>query len=102
MDSKHGGSPQSGLVPPAGIEQHTEVSSGGIIVPEIHREAKKRQERARQLERRRIALEVLPAMCGELAAISTKGGTLTWESPGSVDIALALADELMAKTGGEF
>lgn len=97
MDSKHGGSPQSGIVPPAGIEQHTEVSSGGIIVPEIHREAKKRQERARQLERRRIALEVLPALARGMPAVLDPV-----DSRLVVKNALTLADELMAKTGEEF
>lgn len=86
--SKHGGSEASGLVLPAGIEQH-QVMPSGIVIPEIARKAAEAKDRALQFERRRLALAIVPELSGRVA------------SP--VDVvtdALILADELMKQTGG--
>lgn len=86
--SKHGGSEASGLVMPAGIEQH-QVLASGIVVPEIARKAAEAKDRALQFERRRLALAVLPEMASEG---ETEADTIL--------NALALADELIKQTGG--
>lgn len=69
-----------------------EVTPGGLIVPEMHRQAAKRQERARQLERRRVALELLPTTMTVCAAAEADSVPL--------DMALRMADELIERTGG--
>lgn len=95
--SKHGGSEASGLVMPAGIEQH-QVMPSGIVIPEIARKAAEAKDRALQFERRRLALAVLPEM-----AKGVENMPMSRFDTDPVDIvarALALADELMAKTGG--
>lgn len=102
-ESKHGGSPASGLVLPAGIEQHS-LTPGGLVVPEIARKAEEARERARQFERRRLALEALeiadrtahePAMRnGTIGAADYDAGAAV------VKESLRLADLLIAQTGG--
>lgn len=85
MKSKHGGSEESGLVLPAGMGELVQLDGSQMFEPPevtaMKKQAAERQERALQLERRRIALEFGKTVLG-------------------VDTALALADELIAKTGG--
>ena len=92
MDTKHGGSPQSGLVKPAGLEG-LEVTAGGIVVPQTEemRKGAEARRRALEFERRRLALPILEGL-------AATGGL---ESAGD-DVATALkyADELMRQTGG--
>ena len=57
--SKHGGSPESGLVVPAGIEQHTLAPGSFLVEPEVAKRAREARERALQFERRRIAVELV-------------------------------------------
>jgi hypothetical protein len=83
--SKHGGSPPSGLIVPAGLEHLQPVAPGSALVePEIVARRRVNLERERQFERRRVALELLPTLAGI--------------TEHAVDDALALADELMLKT----
>lgn len=94
--SKHGGSPESGLIQPIGIEALRAPDGGLIVEPEVvvkqREEAAKRRERALQLERRRLALEVLPALM-------TFG--MAAEREDKVGAALGYADELIKQTGGD-
>lgn len=92
MDSKHGGSPASGIVKPAGLEG-LEVTAGGIVVPQTEemRKASEARHRAQQFERRRLALPILEGM-------AATGGLVDPSS--DVHVALTYADELMRQTGG--
>lgn len=96
MDSKHGGSPASGIVPPAGLDTAKPALPGGLVLePEVAKENRNAKDRALQFERRRLALAVGPAYVEYCAS--------RWMSetpPNPVDLALAYADELLAKTGG--
>ena len=71
-----------------------ETPAGMVLVPQevvdSREQAKKREERALQLERRRLALELLPSQPDFTAP------------PGEtrVDLALREADDLISKTGG--
>lgn len=88
--SKHGGSPFSGLAGVPGVESLQPAQPGGLVVaPEMTKRRLAALERERQFERRRVALEVLPSVIERF----TGGGTGT-----EVDVALGLADELIAKT----
>lgn len=83
--SKHGGSPASGLVLPAGFENLPKMSPDSVLVePEIVARRRVNLERERQFERRRLAVEFIPTLAGI--------------TEHAVDDALALADELMLKT----
>lgn len=118
--SKHGGSPESGLVLPIGLEAlRPETPEGMVLVPQevidSRKQAEERKERGLQLERRRVALEVLRA---SPPMVSAAGGGMTLEAylaltatcdiataavgrpTTRVDLALKEADELIAKTGG--
>lgn len=93
--SKHGGSPESGLVSPIGLEALMPATPEGMVlvpqeVVDARAQAKKREERALQLERRRIALQLIPS---QPTFATSPGQTL-------VDLALAQADELISATGG--
>lgn len=90
--SKHGGSPASGLVQPAGIDAAEVVpgSEAGLLIPELVKRNAEAKERARQFERRRIALEMLARGGGH------HGGDVDLD----VQWALKYADELMRQTGG--
>jgi hypothetical protein len=86
--SKHGGSESSGLVQPIGLAALRPVNDGGVIIepPEAvqaRKDAGERRERALHFERRRLAL-----------------GILSGAQEATVDSALSVADELIAKTGG--
>lgn len=90
--SKHGGSSSSGLVLPAGFGNETLAPQSTVILePEVAKQVREREERKRQFERRRIALELLRGMV-------TGRGVFT---EGLVPDALGLADQLIAQTGGE-
>ncbi len=93
-ETKHGGSPASGIVTPAGIEQHSSIPGSVLVMPEIARTKAQAKERALQFERRRIALVVLGNgsvfTMPEAATISAQ----------DVAVALAYADELLKQTGG--
>ena len=93
MDSKHGGSPPSGLVQPIGIERMDEKTAGGILIPQTEemRKSSEAKQRALQFERRRLALAVLEGL-------SATGGLE--DASGDVKLALKYADELMMMTGG--
>lgn len=93
MESKHGGSPSSGLVHPIGLEHMNEKTAGGIIVPDTEqsRTAREAKTRALQFERRRLALVVLEGL-------AVSGGL--GDTAGDVKCALQYADELMMMTGG--
>lgn len=87
MDSKHGGSPASGLAVPAGLDNLQPIAPGSKLVESPLAERRRANlERERQFERRRIAIEVMPAVVHQNATRHV------------VDTALALADELMLKT----
>ena len=93
--SKHGGSPDSGIVLPIGLEALKPATPDGfVLVPQevvdARAQAAERKERALQLERRRIALALIP---GIPVSVIEPGVTF-------VDVALMQADELIAKTGG--
>lgn len=93
--SKHGGSPESGLIQPIGIEALRAPDGGLIVEPEVvvkqREEAAKRRERALQLERRRIALALMPT----IIEMSDP------EVGGEVADALDYADALIQLTGGD-
>ncbi|OPZ01406.1 MAG: hypothetical protein BWZ09_02722 [Alphaproteobacteria bacterium ADurb.BinA305] len=93
MESKHGGSPASGLVQPAGIDRMNEKTAGGILIPQTEemRKSSEAKMRALQFERRRLALSVLEGL-------SATGGLD--DAAGDVKLALKYADELMMMTGG--
>ena len=85
MQSKHGGSPESGIASPAGIDGLQPIAPGSALFESpLAARRKQMAERERQFERRRIAIEVLPTLAGV--------------TEHAVDDALAMADELMAKT----
>jgi hypothetical protein len=92
--SKHGGSEVSGLVLPSGMGELVQLDGSQMFEPPevtaAKRMAAERQERALQLERRRIALDLVPSQPNFATA------------PGEtrVDLALREADDLIAKTGG--
>ena len=95
METKHGGSEASGLVLPIGLGAlMPETSAGMVLVPQevadARKQAAERKERAIQLERRRIALALIPALIG----------TPVKQLESVVCDALVLVDELMAMTGG--
>ena len=92
--SKHGGSPDSGIVLPIGLEALKPATPDGfVLVPQevvdARAQAAERKERALQLERRRIALALIP--CAVALAIP---------SVNPVVLALAHADALIEQTGG--
>lgn len=94
-ESKHGGSPSSGLVLPIGLDALKPAAPDGMVlvpqeVVDARKQADERKERALQLERRRIALELIPSQ-----QPYATGPTTT-----RVDLALQAADELISKTGG--
>lgn len=94
--SKHGGSPASGLILPIGLEALRPESDGMVLVPQevvdARKQAAERAERALNLERRRMALELLKG-----ATYGTPNGDAI-ES--DVSGALKYADELIKQTGG--
>ena len=102
--SVHGGSPGSGLVLPAGLERlQPSVPEGMVLVPQevvdAREQAKKREARALQLERRRIAVEVLPGLiAGQAAQANLTAWAVSAESLATN--ALNIADELIKQTGG--
>lgn len=63
-----------------------EVTAGGIFLPESAE--KKAKEKQRQLERRGIARDLLPAMIAKLGVLGEP----------IVKLSLNLADELLAQT----
>lgn len=92
--SKHGGSESSGLVQPIGLAALRPVNDGGVIIepPEAvqaRKDAEDRRGRAMHFERRRLALAVLT---GQFVALD--------DVAAETSKALAIADELIAKTGG--
>ena len=92
--SKHGGSPESGLVQPVGLMALRPVNEGGAIIepPEAvqaRKDAADRRERALHFERRRLALAVLTGQFVALDDVGSETGK-----------ALAIADELIKQTGG--
>lgn len=92
MESKHGGSPQSGIVAPAGLgTEQPAVPGGKVLEPLIAAENRNARDRALQFERRRLALVAL-------SAIVTQGAELTPAQ--DTRIALEYADELLKQTGG--
>jgi hypothetical protein len=95
-ESKHGGSPVSGLVAPAGLG--TERLAPGalhVLEPAISEELRKREERKRQFERRRLGLELLSEQ------VAWQGVPDDGAIAEQVHVALKLADELIKQTGGE-
>lgn len=103
--SKHGGSSPSGLVLPIGLEAlRPEVPDGMVLVPQevidARKQAAERQARALQLERRRIALELIPSIysVGPLGSVGAE--FISNPSPQVVTDALTLTDELIKQTGG--
>lgn len=92
MESKHGGSPLSGVAEPAGLDSLRQIDGSKFYEPEIVKQNRDAKERARQFERRRIALEILPSIYASVP-LPNDGTT-------EVDLALRHADELMEKTGG--
>lgn len=95
--SKHGGSPVSGIVQPAGLDQLVSPT-GSIIEPAMAREARleaeKRRATAMETTRRNGALALLPSL---IAASNAMPEDLTTSISA---IALAIVDDLIAKTGG--
>lgn len=95
--SKHGGSPVSGIVQPAGLDQLVSPT-GAIIEPAMAREARleaeKRRATAMETTRRNGALALLPSL---IAASNAMPEDLTTSISA---IALAIVDDLIAKTGG--
>lgn len=111
--SGHGGSPVAGFTGLAGLENLQPAQAGGQVleppeVVEIRAQAKKREERALQLERRRIALELIVPSSGQRPkpidltpseseewAIGVRAHVVD-----RVEMALSYADELIKQTGG--
>lgn len=95
--SKHGGSPESGIAEPIGMGDLVPIqgSAAGLLAPPIAKQNLDAKERARQFERRRIALECIPAL---ITARAVVGSYPEQESVSTVG--LQIADELMAQTGG--
>lgn len=95
--SKHGGSPVSGIVQPAGLDQLVSPT-GAILEPAMARnarlEAEKRRATAMETTRRNGALALLPSL---IAASNAMPEDLTTSISA---IALAIVDDLIAKTGG--
>ncbi len=90
-ETKHGGSPALGLVP-AGLENLPKLEGSTLLLeaPSVgagRKDATANAERARQFERRRIALVVLPSL-------------LTEGDSTAVASALEIADDLLRLTGG--
>lgn len=106
--SKHGGSESSGLVAPVGMGELVKLDGSTMFEPpevtEARRQAAKRQERARQFERRRLALAVLPELTNFTTQMGKSDADLAeanvW-AKNAVTLALTYADELMAQTGNE-
>lgn len=117
--SKHGGSPTSGLVSIVGADTAEVIpgSAAGLLQPEIAKRNAEAKERARQFERRRIALELAwgrRSTEGWQDCLPPQADPAKWvpASPEQVREAiksaraeffsnlLADADELMAQTGG--
>jgi hypothetical protein len=93
MDSKHGGSDASGLVPPVGIDGLEKVSPDSpLFKPAGARTREQAQQRARDFERRRIALELMAAC---LLSVSPEV-----DPAKTVGDFLVFADELIRQTGG--
>ena len=95
-ESKHGGSPSSGIVLPIGLDALKPAAPDGMVlvpqeVVDARKQAEERKERALQLERRRVALEVVPAIIGRYATDSLEFAATS---------ALFVADQLIAQTGG--
>ncbi len=88
-ETKHGGSPASGIIMPAGIEQHEAIPGSVIVMPEIARTNAQAKERALQFERRRLALDFIASTLASGCATDNV-----------VTESLNLADELMTATGG--
>lgn len=98
MKSKHGGSESSGLVHPVGLELlRPHVPDGMVLVPQevvdAREQAKKREERALQLERRRLGEGLVKSLAGS-------GGASLETIKSDVELSLKYADELIAQTGG--
>lgn len=93
--SLHGGSPPSGLVAPAGLDSLKPAEGSLLVAPDIVRRKEEAKARARQFERRRIALELLS---GLMASGFNSSPT---EADAIVDVksALLFADELLRQTG---
>lgn len=95
MDSKHGGSPASGIVVPIGTDRAQPVAPGSVILePEIAKENRNAKDRALQFERRRLALAVLPSVLNEPVSHAEAVAL------NPVSIALEIADDLLKQTGG--
>lgn len=105
-ETKHGGSPASGVVLPAGIEQHTAEPGSRIIKPEIARTNEQAKERALQFERRRLALSLM----GQPEEAPKRDFSEDEEREFELylarriamrtSIAIRYADELLKQTGG--
>lgn len=95
MDSKHGGSPASGIVVPIGTDRAQPVAPGSVILePEIAKENRNAKDRALQFERRRLAIAVL----GNGGVFSLP--EMSTQAEADIKVALAYADELLKQTGG--
>lgn len=94
----HGGSPS--IITPAGIEQHRADVGSSIIIPEVARKNEEAQTRKKEFERRRIALEVLPIAISKRVMAVASPNDFDSLTETSVDLALEIADLLIAKTGG--
>lgn len=98
-ETKHGGSPESGLVVPTGLEDlKPSTPDGMVLVPKVvidaRKQAEERSERARQLARRTMAEGFLRNMVG--------AGDSPEIVKNDVTVCLKYADELIAQTGGGF
>lgn len=104
--SKHGGSPESGLAQPAGMDALVPIREGSTILaaPQVL-ENVAAKERARQFERRRLALEVLREVIERRDLVDASradevAGSLAAVVSADVEVSLLYADELMKQTGG--
>lgn len=88
MDSRHGGSPPSGLVVPAGLGELTRPDGSMLYEAPVTVERRNAADRAKQFERRRIALSMFEGL-----VVQEPNETV-------IEVALKLADELIEKTGG--
>jgi hypothetical protein len=99
--SKHGGSPESGLVLPIGTDT-AKLAPGAqfVLEPAVAEEIRQRAARKMNFERRRIALELLPTVIPmvEQGTALASDGALAYLR---VEAALSLADALIEQTGGE-